>query len=316
VLLVSASALAQPTEASKLFEEGRELAKQMKWPEACAKFQASIALDPAPGTKLNMGDCLEKQGKIRAGWLMFEEAARDFDRTNDSRAKFAHDRAASTQAKLATLVIKVAEPTREGLVVKIGDRTAAPAAEIVERVDPGSIQVTVTAPDKPKFSQTVSVSAGKTVVVDVPVTKDKESVVENLNTEPRHDQAEPEHVTVVEPSARRKRLYVAIALGGIGAASLITSGIVGLMARSQYNEAFGDGKCMKTSDGPVCPPEQLGDVDNAGTKADVATGFLVGGIALGAAAAVVYFTAPKERSVAVTPVATSSSVGATLQLRF
>ena len=77
LVVLDASAAAQPPpDATRLFEEGRELAKQQKWAEACAKFQLSLALDPAPGTKLNLGDCLEKQNKIRAGWLMFEEAAR------------------------------------------------------------------------------------------------------------------------------------------------------------------------------------------------------------------------------------------------
>ena len=200
VVLVAliASASAQPSpEATKLFEEGRELAKQQKWADACDRFEKSLALDPAPGTKLNLGDCLEKQGKVRSGWQLFEEAARDFDLSNDSRAKFAHDRAAAAAAKLATVVIHVSESSRPGLTVRVGDHDAAPQPEIVDRVDPGTLSVSVSAPDKQVFTTEVTAVAGKTVVVEVPELVD----------------AVPYRGTVPQPqpmkSARRPRVLLA-----------------------------------------------------------------------------------------------------------
>jgi hypothetical protein len=54
LVLVAGVAFAQPSpQATKLFDEGRELAKQQKWADACDRFAQSLALDPAPGTKLN-----------------------------------------------------------------------------------------------------------------------------------------------------------------------------------------------------------------------------------------------------------------------
>jgi hypothetical protein len=289
-----------------MFEEGRELAKQAKWAEACASFSASLALDPAPGTKLNLGECLEKQGKFRAGWLMFEEAARDFDRTGDKRAEFARERAKAAEAQLATLVIKLADPARAGLLVKLGDRLATPQREIVERVDPGTIDVIVTAPERERFSQSVTLATAKTIVVDVPV------LAEIVVSPPM--KLAP---AVTEGTHRqRKRVYIAYALGATGAASLITSVVLGYVAKNQYDGAFDDGRCFDRPDKAVCNAEGQSTVDSAQTKADIATGFLIGGVALGAAGIVVYLTAPKERSVVVTPVAGSSTIGASLQLSF
>lgn len=50
-LLFARVAIAAPAEATRLFEEGRELAKQGRHAEACDRFTQSLALEPAPGTK-------------------------------------------------------------------------------------------------------------------------------------------------------------------------------------------------------------------------------------------------------------------------
>ena len=306
IVALAAPAFAQPSESSRLFEEGRELAKQNKWAEACARFEQSLAIEPAPGTKLNLGDCLEKQGEIRRGWQLFEEAARDFERASDPRAKFAHDRATAAAAKLATLVIKVTDASRAGLAIRIGDRAAAPRPELVERVDPGTLAVTVTAPNADPFTRTVTAVAGHTIVVDVPAL-----------AEPR---VAPTPVVVARDDRRadrrRPRVLVAIGLGVAGGMSLAGSGILGLLAKSQYDGAFDDGACTKTDDGNSCTPAGKSEIDAAVTKGDLATGFLVGGVALVAAGAIVYLTAPEERGISVAPMASSSTAGVMLGGRF
>jgi hypothetical protein len=314
LVLLTATAVAQPSPAAtKLFDEGRDLAKQQKWAEACERFSKSLALDPAPGTKLNLGDCLEKQGKVRAGWIMFEEAARDFDRTKDARAKFAHERAATAAGKLATLVIKVTESSRAGLAIRIGERAATPQPEIVERVDPGAVTVTVTAPGKPPFTTTITAAAGKTAVVDVPsfTEADRKSI-----DPPSGNELQPVLGNEGAPDGRHKRVLIAIGLGAAGGVALITSGVFGLLAKSQYDGAFDDGECAKIDGMNVCSPDGKSSVDSAGTKADLATGLLVGGVVLGVAGAVVYLTAPKERGISIAPMASSSTAGVMLGGRF
>jgi hypothetical protein len=115
---------------------------------------------------------------------------------------------------------------------------------------------------------------------------------------------------------QRRRVYIAYALGATGAASLITSGVLAVVARQQYHRAFDGDHCFEGPEHSICDVEGKQATDAARNKADIATGFLIAGAALGAAGIVVYLTAPKEHGVAVTPVATSSTVGAQLQLSF
>jgi tetratricopeptide (TPR) repeat protein len=299
LVMLAGVAGAQPSpEAKKLFEQGRELAKQQQWALACEQFTKSLALDPAPGTKLNLGDCLEKQGRVRAGWLMFEEAARDFDRLGDARAKFAHERAASASAKLATIVIRVSESSRPGLTVRVGDRDTTPQPEIVERVDPGELFVSVAAPDKQVFVTGVVAVAGKTAIVDVPELKDAIK--------------DPGPAPVQPGNPRRTRVRIAIGLGVGGVLTLAAGGLLGLSAKAQYDDAFDDGECFKTADGNLCTEKGLAEIKDAGTRADLATGIAIGGVAIVAASVIVYVTAPKARGVIVAPTATSSSAGLVL----
>jgi hypothetical protein len=301
LVVLAGSAGAQPSpEATKLFEEGRDLAKQHDWAGACDRFQKSLALDPAPGTKLNLGDCLEKQGKVRAGWMMFEDAARDFDRNGDPRAKFAHERATAASAKLGTVLIRLPESSLPGLTVRVGDRDTTPQPEIEERVDPGKLFVSVAAPDKQVFVGEVLAVAGKTAIVNVPELKD---AIKDPGPAP---------MTPERPAgARRTRVRIAIALGVGGALALAGSGVLALSAKSQYDDAFESGECIATEAGNFCSDAGLDEIDRAGSKADIATGFAIAGVALAAVAVIVYVTAPKE-GVTVAPTATSSSAGLVL----
>src|SRR5690349_15880908 len=50
--------------AEALYRRGRELLSAGNWAEACAKFDASMALNPAASTMLNIARCHEHEGKI------------------------------------------------------------------------------------------------------------------------------------------------------------------------------------------------------------------------------------------------------------
>src|SRR5512135_1242544 len=94
LLLLAAASTARADDsaarASQLFQEGRALAKAGKLAEACARFQESFDLDAETGTEVNLADCLEKTGKLRAAWHEFDTAAIVSLRAgNTTRAKFA-----------------------------------------------------------------------------------------------------------------------------------------------------------------------------------------------------------------------------------
>jgi hypothetical protein len=310
-------------EATKLFEEGRALLEQKKYDEACAKFARSSELDRKPGTQLNLGECAERTGQLRRAWLLFDDAAREYERIRkvaDARlvedpssadaardiqvasagARFARERADALSPRLAKVIVRLAGVRAEGLAIRIGDRAVPPATEIIELLDAGTIAIAVTAPGRESYTTTARAESGKQVVVEVPELRITGKV-----------DASPDPAT--EPARRKSRVWLALGLGAGGVLALATTAAVGLSARSQYNTAAK--QCTRDGDQLVCPPGPHADITSAGRKADIATVAGIAGGLLAAGAVVVYFTAPYER-VSVTPLASPSGVGMSVSGRF
>lgn len=156
-------------EAKRLFDEGRALVDQGKAAEACARFAQSYDLEHAPGTMLNLGECAERAGELGRAWSLYDEAAREYDRTSRSAgARFAHERADALAPRLAMVVVRIREPDVAGLTVRIAGGEVAPAAKIVARRDPGPLSVAVSAPGREPYATTITGVAGEITTVEVP----------------------------------------------------------------------------------------------------------------------------------------------------
>ncbi len=298
-------AFAQPKAAgTRLFEEGRELAKAGKFAEACEAFQKSFEIDRAPGTSLNFGDCLEHLGQLRKAWQMYDEAAREFDKLGDARGKFARERASAVAPKLGTLTVKVADPKLPGLIVKIANESLPPQAQMIERYEPGSIEVTATAPGHALFASTARTAAGANVIVEIPPLAATGG--STTTTDPPEVRPPPQ----LPPEMRRRpgRVKLAIGLGVGSSVALIAGGILALSARSSYNDAIDSMKCSKATGTLVCSQAGADQVNSAATRANLATAFTIGGGVLAATAVVLFVTAPLVR-VELRPVASTNSVG-------
>jgi len=302
-----ATAQGQPNpQGAVLFEEGRALAKDGKYAEACAKFEKSLELDPAIGTQLNYADCHEKLNHVAQAWRLFDSAADAEKITNPERAKFSRSRADSLLAKLGVVVLKLATPDAPMIAVSIGGRTVKPAPVIKEIVDPGDVVVNVTAQNVKPFQKTEKITAGKTVTIEVPALDGTSTTV---ITPP--DTAGPAD----DQSAKRKsRLILSYAVGGAGAVALITGIVLGVKARGDYNAEFDNGNCQESNN--ECNDVGFAAQEDAISLANVGTVAGIAGIVLVGAGAALYFTAPKVETVAVTPTATATSAGIALVGRF
>jgi hypothetical protein len=118
-----------------------------------------------------------------------------------------------------------------------------------------------------------------------------------------------ESAPLVDGSTRRS---LGLSLGAAGAAGLILGGVFGLVSKVTYehgrDECGGD---VKTCSGPTRAAGAR-DVQSAFSQATVSTVGFVGGGALLAGGALLYFTAPKSDDVAVS--ATVSSGGGALSV--
>ncbi|MDB4960935.1 MAG: Tetratricopeptide 2 repeat protein [Myxococcales bacterium] len=307
VLLLSASTTAQPKpEGTRLFEEGRELAKAGKYAEACERFEWSLAIDRAPGTTLNYGDCLEKLGQLRKAFMMYDEASREFDRASDARAGFARERASAVLGRLGTILVKIADPAIPGLVVELASQSVPPRREMTERFEPEEIVVTARAPGRQPFRASALVVAGTTVIVEVPV-------LEGLDVAPAVQA--PRVVRVMGGGRSRGRVRLAFGLGVGGGVALIASSIIGIRAKQDYDAVATGPDCSRTGGPLVCSPDAASKIESAGSSADLATGVAVAGGLLVGTAVIVYVTAPRE-ALTVTPTASASTVGMAISGRF
>ena len=288
VCLAMGTAHAQTPESTKLFDEGRALAKEGKYTEACAKFETSLSLDPAVGTKLNFADCHEHLGHIALAYRLFTEAADAEQSSNPDRSKYARGRADALAPKLGTVIVKVASPL--GVTLTIAGRSVPAAAEVHEAVAPGQVSVA----DTRGFVQTVTVAAGTSVVVEIPGVESTPEVP----------------TTMVR---RKTSVYAAYTLGGIGVASLTTGIVLGVLARGDYRAQIDAGHCSDESP-PTCDEIGYPAQKDAVALSNIGTGFGIAGLALIGAGAVVFLTAPLD--VAVAPTVTERSAGVTIVGRF
>lgn len=136
--------MADDATAEALFQAGKTLMDQKKYAEACPKFAASYKLDPATGTKLNLADCYEKEGKLARAWAEWGEARDQAKRENDKpRMDLAIRRQKELDPRVPKLTVKVTGPVN-GLAVYRDDLMLESAMFGVPLpVDPGAHVVTL-----------------------------------------------------------------------------------------------------------------------------------------------------------------------------
>jgi hypothetical protein len=147
-------------------EEARALAKASRYTEACVRFAQSDAIVHTFGTAVNLGDCAERDGHPDRAWRLYDDAAHKAERDGATdRARFARDRAAALAPMLCTVIVTIAYPTIPGLTIHIDDRDVPPAPQIRTLVEPGRIEVVVSAPSVPEQRRTLYGAAGSVVSV-------------------------------------------------------------------------------------------------------------------------------------------------------
>lgn len=253
IALAAAPASAQDgTSAEELFQLGKAAMARNELTKACSYFQGSLNADFALGTLLNLGICLEQSGKVASAWTAFrtlEDKARQATPPQAERARYAHDRAEALRPRLSRMRLVIAPATQalSGLTVKIDGVVAQPELfDVGVPVDTGKRSLVVSAPGYLEWSQTVVVDDEKLrLEVSVPA----------LKIAPPPPPARP-----APPPPDTSRRTTGFVVAGIGAASLVTGGVFGLLALRASNAA----QC----DGCVDPSEALTDAKSAYNRAN------------------------------------------------
>jgi hypothetical protein len=280
----SSSALAE-----QLFNQGRDLIKANNWADACPKFEASLRYDPVLGTRLNLATCYEHIGKLASAWGLYRESTELARKAGDSkRAEYAQRQAAALEPRLPKLAITAPSNAPVGFAIKRDDTTVdAGALGVALYVDPGTHKITASAPGFEAYSVTVTVVEGKTEAITIPALTAKPA-------EPAAEEPKQPALQVTEPGPRQKqRMYIALGVGAAGVVAIGVGSFFGLKASSSYSDAkklCGDDlKC--TDADSLMQSKKL--VDDSHSKANVATGLCIGGLAAVGAGVVLYLTAPR-----------------------
>jgi hypothetical protein len=160
------------TEAAKLLDEGRSLmSKRATLDQGCDVLKKSYSLRKRGDTLLNLAECHRRQGKTATAWREFDEAIRYAKEAEYGDAVRAAELYRDILAKkLSELVVQVpSEADRpKGLDVNLdGEPLSEKQWGQVLYVDPGTHQVTATAPEHHPFSASAEVggSGARAVIV-------------------------------------------------------------------------------------------------------------------------------------------------------
>ena len=312
---------AEKAMAEQLFEAGRALTKQGKHAEACPKFEASFALEPALGTQLNLARCYERVGKLASAWGHYREAAGRAKQAGQlQRERAARSFAAALEPRMPRLVIRVPEGSVVAGLEVSRDGTAVSRALFDNEiyVDPGEHQVSAVAPGRERFTVKVTARVGKQTMVEIPALApdtgdagDTGDVTEAGEASPFARAPGGESAGEPRTADGRARRTLGLGLGG-GGIAFVAGGVgFALAARSAWDDAFDSGECVREM--LVCTPAGQERADAARTRALMADILVGTGVALAVTGAVLYLTAPdegpvRERAARGSPVAVPAVV--------
>lgn len=278
VLLIATHAQANPAKrdpaaADALFRDALNARDKGDWKTACEKFNASMALDPAASTQINIAKCYEHEGKLATAWSEVNQAmvlnrGTRGEQRKEELAQYGKGLIANLEPRLPKLKIIIhqkpsgLEITRNGLDVSAVVGDALP-------VDPGTHEIEASARGYVTEKRMVTVAEKQTVTVELSLVKD---------------------VT----SPRRVAAYV---VGGVGLAGLVVGGVMGGLAYDKLG-VIGNNCSPPTEKVRWCNATGLAAADSAQSTGLASTiGFAVGGVGV-ATAAILLVTERKRPAVA------------------
>jgi hypothetical protein len=253
--------------AEMLFFTARGMMEAGRYSEACTKLAESYRLDPAAGTLLNLAVCHEKEGKVASAWGEFRQAMADARKAGRAdREELAKDHVSSVEPELPFLAIEVPAAVRvPGLEIKrngVAMQQAAWATELP--VDPGNVEVVVSAPGYKPRTQTIAIARKQHLSM----------TIERLELAP---------VEAPPPVFWTGKRKAGLAIGLVGVAAATVGGITGAMAINKKSES--DDACP-TFDGELrCSQAGVDAMSQAKTYAVISdVGIVLGAAGIGVGA--------------------------------
>jgi hypothetical protein len=269
--------------AEALFAEGRRLMVAGDYAKACPMLANSEALDPAPGTALNLAFCYEKAGKFASAWAAYRTAQATAETAHQpDRALVARKKAVGLESKVSRLTVTVAAPPPGLQVTCDGAVVEAPSWGIALPKDGGAHTIEAHAPGKSPWSARVELAAtGQSLVVEVARLEDEPAAPPAPPAEAATRTPAPAAFyppAVAEPS--RRPLWPLVYAGfGVAVAGLATGIVTGVSHLNKIASIKND----YCNGGTACTPGFESALDDARPTATVSTvAFVVAGAGVAA----------------------------------
>jgi hypothetical protein len=278
LLLAAPVSQAEPTaadaeRAERLFDDGRAAMAEQSFDFACAAFAESQRLDPAAGTLVNFGACLEAQGKIVEALQAYRSSlASAAPGIDPDRERFVEARIAALEPRVCRVIISMVDPPA-GVHVQL-DTTVLEASRWNTPVatDRGGHGVQVSAPGYRAWSEAFTLdSDGAVRRVEVP-TLERDS--------PSSARPASQLVSAVKPApsggTRRVELFIA---SGVALAGVATTAYFGALAASAWDERQRHCPAHRCDDAAVAASNRAATFARVADVAAAVTGAgLVGGL--------------------------------------
>lgn len=273
LLMLAALLIASPKpahadqKAVEEFQKGRALVVSGHCEEAIIHFRSSLAIAPAIGPLMNIGECLTKLNKQASALKAYEQANELAKKMNDAERSAASEQAAAAlRPTLSTITIRSSSSTGKATV----DGQPQTFGQAVPQ-DGGDHVVIMETKQGRKSQTTIHLGpSGDAQAIDMP-----EDPIEPLMppTQPPPVQSD---------TGRRDLRTPAFVIGGAGAVAVAVGSVLGITVLSTRSEL--SDLC---TDYPSCPrasqPEVADLYNSAQTRATISTVTLsIGAVALAA----------------------------------
>lgn len=265
-----AQAQAPSPKAQKYLDEGVALEKAGKWGRALEKYEKALEQGDGAQVRFHMARAKEQLTRFREALEDARAAQSLAERHGAQNLAEISELREWLEGRTPQLVITRGDGA-EGAKIEIGGRELTGTEPV--RLDPGTHTIAVTFTDGAKLERSVSIGAGEQDEIEITRPDELAPPV----TEPRAEAPGPPPEPAKAPPEPGSPV-AAYVVGGVGAASLIASGVFVLLRNQAVADL--DAACR----GSVCPESAQPRQDEAKTFTTVARVTLgVGVAALGVA---------------------------------
>ena len=265
------------TVARELARQGADAFERHDYATALDRLTRAFSLFRAPTISLMQARSLARLGRLVEALDKYEETHRmslgdDAPDAFRQAANEAKGEAEELRGRIPRVLVRVRTPSgrTEGLKVQLDGKPLPPALLDVERpIDPGTHQISVTAPNCEPVMRSTTLAEGERAVLEIPL--DSAAKPAPLTTsDPVAPTAETAPLPVTESSSTATWGWVGI---GAGVAGLATSAVTGVIALDKKKSL--DSVCR-----PGCPPSAADDIDSFRTMRTISYVSLAAGVAI------------------------------------